>query len=562
MAAVYSAAMKGQNMPAPPTRSNSAITRRGLFGLATSSATLAASPLAARGFGSGFTHGVASGEPGPTQVLLWTRYVVGQDVMLDWQVSLDQSFAQITAEGQVSAGPERDYCAKAWAKGLNPGQWYYYRFMAPDGSQSDVGRTRTLPQGKADRFKLALFSCSNYGFGWFNAYAHAAEANDADLALHLGDYIYEYGRGTYPSADVAHPERMLWPDDEIVALADYRLRYATYRSDPDLRRIHQLLPMICVWDDHESANDSWKDGAQNHQKETEGSWELRKAVAKRVYREWMPVSDQTYAKYDVGDLATLFRLDTRLEGREEQFDIASILSGAASPEAAMAALKAFRDGDYAHPERQLLGAAQESWLARGLTSSRKGGKIWQVLVQQVLMGRLSTPPTLLDALGDSAPDYLRRRITTAAMASRVGLPANMDAWDGYPAARDRVLKAALEADANMLVLAGDTHNSWAFELDHQGHRAGIEFGTHSVTSPGLESYLGAIPSDQLAQSMVGHNAGLKFADTSQRGYMTIELTPEQAVCEFRYVETVRTRRTRLASTHRMTSRAGSHQLLT
>ena len=545
----------------PPILSNSAITRRGLFGIAASSAALAASPLAARGFGSGFTHGVASGEPGPSQVLLWTRYAAAQDVTLEWQVSADQGFTQISAEGNVVASPDHDFCAKAWANGLKPGQWYYYRFTAPDGSQSDIGRTRTLPESNVEKFRMAVFSCSNYGFGWFNAYAHAAEANDADLAVHLGDYIYEYERGTYPGNDVAHPQRKLWPANEIVALADYRMRYATYRSDPDLRRVHQLLPMICIWDDHETANDSWSGGAENHQSESEGDWETRKAVARRVHREWMPISDEPYASYEVGGLATLFRLDTRIEGREKQFSFGQIIAGKQSNEEILAALKSFRDGDYLQPDRQLLGGVQEAWLAQAFKSSRRSGKPWQVLVQQVVMGKLATPPNLLEALGEGAPEYVRRRVAAASLASRSGLPANMDAWDGYPAARERLLKSALEADANLLVLAGDSHNGWAFELDHAGSAAGVEFGVHSVTSPGLEAYLGAIAPADLSGALVEHNAGLKWADTSQRGYALVELTPEKASAEYRFMDGVRSRHNRLAGTKRINASADSRKFI-
>lgn len=543
--------------PAPPAPSTAQLTRRSLFKLGGLAAASAAAPLAAQGFGNGFTHSVASGEPGPDKVLLWTRYVGQQDVALEWQVSEDADFANVVAEGRALARAESDWCAKSWAEGLCSGQWYYYRFIAPDGSMSDVGRTRTLPEGKVDRFRMAVFSCSNYGFGWFNAYAHAAEANDVELALHLGDYIYEYGRGTYPSAQEAHPGRLLWPEDEIVALADYRLRYATYRSDPDLRRIHQSLPMICIWDDHETANDSWKDGAQNHQRETEGDWEVRKAAAKRAWREWLPVSDETYTQYEVGDLATLFRLDTRLEGREQQFDLGAVVAGAKSPEEVAAALKAFRDGPYADPKRQLLGAVQQAWLGEGLKASRGAGKQWQVLVQQVLMGRLSTPSAIVDGLGDGVPEYARRRVTLAALASKVGLPSNMDAWDGYPAARARLLEASLAADANLLVVAGDTHNAWAFELDHDGAKAGIEFGVQSVASPGLESSLPMLKPGDFAKMAVAENPQLKWSDTSQRGYMVLELTPVAASNEFRFLETIRQRTTRLAGTRRMVSKAGS-----
>lgn len=536
------------------------VTRRGLFTLAGASAAFAASPSVARSFGSGFSHGVASGEPQADSVLLWTRFVGEAETPLEWQVSESADFATVLSEGSAVASPDRDWCAKAVASGLSPDRWYYYRFVAPDGTMSDTGRTRTLPDGPTAAFRLAVFSCSNFGFGWFNAYGHAAEADDCDLALHLGDYIYEYGAGTYPSPGEAHPMRPLNPASEIVALADYRLRYATYRADPDLRRLHQVMPMISVWDDHESANDSWKDGAQNHQPETEGEWEVRKAAAKRVYREWMPVSDEPYATYDIGDLATLFRLDTRLEGREEQFSLAKILDAATTPEEAAASLIAFRDGDWTNAQRQLLGEAQEQWLADGLAASSARGVKWQVLVQQVLMGNLKTPPSIISAISDDMPEFVRQRLLAAALASSAGLPANMDAWDGYPAARKRVLRSALDADANLLVLAGDSHNGWAFELGLDGEKAGIEFGVPGVTSPGLENSLRSIAPEDFARSLVEANEQLRWADTSQRGYMTVELTPQRATSEFRFVDTIKTRSTRLAGTKQVVGGAETHRL--
>lgn len=545
---------------AQPAAQATALTRRSLFTLVGAGAALAAAPAAAQGFGKGFTHSVASGEPSATSVLLWTRYVAEAETALTWQVSESEDFARPVAEGSVAASPSRDWCAKGIATGLAPDRWYFFRFLAPGGTASPVGRTRTLPEGPAAQFRLAVFSCSNYGFGWFNAYGHAVEANDADLAVHLGDYIYEYGAGTYPSAGQAHPDRALAPSSEIVALADYRLRYATYRADPDCQRLHQVLPMIAVWDDHESANDSWKDGAENHQPGTEGEWAVRKAAAKRAYREWMPVSDDPYATYQVGDLATLFRLDTRLEGREEQFSLEKVLAGKSDPQAIAAALTAFRDGDWAAPERQLLGAAQEAWLAEGLAASTARGTHWQVLVQQVLIGNLKTPTTLVEGLGAGLPDFVAKRLQAAALASKAGLPSNMDAWDGYPAARARVFKAALEADANLVVLAGDTHNGWAFELAQDGAKVGVELGVCSVSSPGFETYLNFIKPDTLAGAMVAENEQLVWADTAQRGYMVVELTPARAVTEYRFVAGVKQRSTRLAGTKRISTDKGSGKL--
>ncbi len=540
-----------------PAPSSTALTRRGLFGLAGASAALAAVPGSARSFGRGFTHGVASGEPQATSVLLWTRFVADAEAALEWQVSASEDFTQILAEGRVTASPNRDWCAKATAQGLEPARWYFFRFIAPDGAMSLVGRTRTLPQGPTQAFRMAVFSCANYGFGWFNAYAHAVEANDCDLAVHLGDYIYEYGDGTYPSTGQTHPSRDLEPNNEIITLADYRLRYATYRADPDLQRLHQVLPMIMVWDDHESANDSWQNGAQNHQGDTEGDWPTRKAIAQRVYREWMPISDEPYAAYDVGDLATLFRIDTRLEGREEQFSVEKVLKGEADPEAMAASIKAFAGGEYLDPERQMLGERQEEWLGVGLAASRARGVTWQVLVQQVLIGKQKAPKALFAAIPDGLPDYLRRRLEAGALARAAGLPSNMDAWDGYPAARDRLFERALEADANLVVLAGDTHNAWSFDLAHKGAKIGVEFATPGVTSPGLESYLGMIPPAGLAGALVAENPELVWADTSQRGYMAIELTPTTATSEWRFVAGVKERSTTLAGTHRTSVAAGT-----
>ena len=549
----------------PPSSGNTtgpalSLDRRTLLAGGALGAGLAAMPLSAQVGARGFTHGIASGEPHANGVLLWTRFVGSNEAKLAWQVSDSGEFTRVIAEGETMAAPDRDWCAKADVSGLEPDSWYYYRFVGPDGSHSPIGRTRTLPVGPTSRFRLGVFSCSNYAFGYFNAYAHAAEANEFDLLLHLGDFIYEFGTGTYPTAEQALAGRNISPTSEIVQLADYRLRYATYRADPDLQRLTQLYPMILVPDDHESANDSWEGGAQNHQPESEGPWEARKAAAMRARREWLPVSDDPWKAYQVGDLATLFRLETRLTGRSEQLNIADVLAGKSTPEAMMAALAAFRDGAWSDPARHMLGAAQEAWLAEQLRASTRGGTRWQVLVQQVLMGTLSTPTAFADALPANAPESLRQRVIAGAMATRAGLPFNMDAWDGYPAARARVFEAALAADANLVVLAGDSHNAWGFDLAHEGAATGVEFGVSSVTSPGFENYIAQVPPAMMQSALVGANPQLKWADTSQRGYMAVELTPQAATCEWRFVSGIRQRGTTLAGTHRMASALGSNTL--
>ncbi|UIP07202.1 alkaline phosphatase D family protein [Erythrobacter sp. SDW2] len=519
---------------------------------------LFAMPLSAQSGERGFTHGVASGEPTASSVLLWSRYQAEQPTMVRWEVK--DSAGRVVAGGEVEATPERDWCIKPVATGLEPGSWHSYRFIDSAGNVSPEGRTRTLPEGPTDRFRMAVFSCSNIGFGWFNAYRHAAEADEFDLVVHTGDYLYEYQPGNYPSTEQTVAGRVLNPASEIVTLADYRARHAIYRRDPDLQRLTQLYPMIMVWDDHETANDSYAEGAQNHQPDSEGDWSMRKRVALQAYREWLPVSDADWASYEIGDLATIFRLETRLTARAKPFSVAGILAGKSDPETVMQALTAFRQGDYLDPSRSMLGTVQEAWLAEGLKASRVAGKQWQVLAQQVLMGSSRAPSIIEAAISDRLPDFVRQRLAAAMMASKAGLPSNMDAWDGYPVARERLFQASLEADANLVVLTGDTHNAWAFELDHGGARVGVEFGGQSVSSPGLETYLGGIPADRLAKGMVDENPQLKWMDSARRGYMAVELTPARATSEYRFMDTVRQRSPRLFGTKRVSTAAGSRTL--
>lgn len=542
--------------PLPP------IDRRALLSAGLLGAGLTVAPLSAQLPERGFTSGVASGEPGAGSVLLWTRYAAAADTRLHWEVAETLDFGRVVAGGDVTASPEHDGCAKPKADGLRAGRWYYFRFVAPDGTVSDIGRTRTLPEGKTERFRMAVFSCSNLGFGWFNAYAHAAAADDFDCTVHTGDYLYEYAPGLYPSAGQVLPGRVVEPAREIVALADYRARFAQYRRDPDLRRLHQLYPMIAGWDDHESTNDSWSGGAENHQPGTEGDWSARKAASMRAYREWMPVSDRDWARYEIGDLATLFRLETRLSARARPFNIGQILAGKAAPGEVEAALAAFRDGDWRDPARMLIGTDQQAWLGDGLMASRRAGKVWQVLVQQVLMANLRSPLDAAEWAGSKLADNVRVRLAGGIAASRAGLPMNMDAWDGYPAARERVFAAAQAAEANLISLAGDTHNAWASDLTAGGKAVGAEFGGQSVTSPGYEASFPQASPERIATALRETNPELKFADTARRGYMAVELTPSAATCEFRFVGNVRDKGSGIVATHRMAMLPGRRRLAT
>lgn len=515
--------------------------------------TVLAQVAAARGF----THHVASGEPSQGSVLLWTRFVpAGRgEARVTAELSETIDFARVVGGGTVVTGPWRDWTAKITAAGLQPGRTYYYRFTA-DGQVSPVGRTRTLPAGRVNAFSMAVFSCSNLGYGWFNAYGHAAARDDLQLGLHLGDYIYEYERGDYPSTQEAVTGRLLEPANECLALADYRLRYACYRADADLQAVHARMPFIVSTDDHEFANDSWEGGAENHGP-GEGEWSARKAAAQQAWREWMPVSETPWASYQIGELATLFRTESRILGRGEPPSLGSVLRGGGDPAKALAD---FAAGPWRDPARSMFGLEQEAWLARELARSVRAGTTWQLIGNGTVMGASLAPPEVPEWITPDAPAYVRQRVAASLAAAKAGIPANLDNWGGYPAARSRLLRAAQSAGADLVMLAGDSHNAWAFDLMEGGRRAGVEFDGHSVTSPGFESYFRRVPATVIAQALVRVSPELKWAETSGRGYMTVTLTPAEARADWLFMETVRERSLRVAHSHRMRTRRGRRTL--
>lgn len=500
----------------------------------------------------GFTHSVASGEPGPDSMLLWTRYVgKGDSAKLRVEVSENPDFAKVIAGGEAITGPWRDWTTKITVTGLKPGTHYHYRFVAADGSKSPVGRARTLPQGNAARFGIAVFSCSNMGFGYFNAYAHAAARDDIDLAVHLGDYLYEYPHGNYPSLDQAVTDRLPLPATELIHLADYRLRYASYRADPDLQALHAAKAMVVQMDDHESANDSWEGGAQNHSPDKEGDWSIRRAAAMQAWREWMPVSDEPWKSYEIGTLATLFRTETRLLGRTKPYTAASFLM-ADDP---VAALKVFRDGAWQDPAMTMMGWEQEAWIAAELKRSVRAGTRWQVTGFGTIMGKQVAPKQAMEWLKPDASEAAKRYVKAGVTLASLGLPTNLDNWGGYPAARARFLKSAQAANANLVVIAGDSHNAWAYDLAQDGRPAGVEFAGHAVTSPGYESSTAADPK-VIARALVETNAELKWCDTSRRGYMALTLTPDTVRNDWMFADTIRQRSPAASIGHSATVRRG------
>jgi alkaline phosphatase D len=495
-----------------------------------------------------FTHGVASGDPLHDRVVLWTRIspvARRGKVPVFWEVALDRHFRRVLRRGVVRTSVREDYTVKIDVGGLPAGRELFYRFQS-GRAVSTTGRTRTLPRGAVDQVHLAVFSCANYPAGYFHAYAAAARRDDLFAAVHLGDYIYEYGRGGYASEDAAALGREVDPDGELLALPDYRRRYAQYRSDPDCQALHAAMPMIAVWDDHEIANDTWKDGAENHEP-GEGDFGLRRAAAIRAWHEWMPtrVSDprrpeRIYRSFDFGRLLSLHMLDTRVIGRDRQLDYADYFTPGGFDAAAFAA-------DMGDPERQLLGAEQLAWLQGQLAGS---DATWQVLGQQVLMGRMDIPaPVALQRIGFSDYTALVYKAQTApqtltpaeqAILAEPAIPYNLDAWDGYAVAREQVLGTARALDKNLVVLAGDTHNAWASDLaDAAGNAVGVEFATSSVSSPGLEAYFPAEDPERVAAGLTALVGPLRYANTADRGYMVLTATAEACFAQWHYVSTVK-----------------------
>lgn len=548
------------------------IARRSLLSAAALSASalaVAAPPAYARGLSQGqFTHGVASGDPLAESVVLWTRFVGAGEGRVGWEVAEDEAFTRIAARGQGVARFSNDFCVKVEAGGLEPGRAYFYRFLSASGP-SLTGRTRTAPRGSAESLTLALFSCSNYGFGYFHAYGHAARREDIDLALHVGDYIYEVQRGAYPSDEQLVPGRLIEPVNETVSLADYYQRYAIYHTDPDLLELRRLKPISVVWDDHELANDAWREGAQAHSEQYEGRYLDRIAAASKAYFDWMPIRrpdprrPQIYRSLDWGDLARIVLLDTRFIGRDEQLNYRTqLLPRLAEGGADARALAAeFKTSVLDNPNRTLLGGAQERWLAETLAQSKTRGQTWQVIAQQVVVGAQAAPadfPRLLPAdMHPNSRDYF----TAGAQMSALGLPWNLDSWSGYPAARSRLLEACAAQANNTLILGGDSHNCWVNNLAAPSGDAGanrlaaIEIAGGSVSSPGFEASLSNAQPGEREAMMRGMNPGLAFTDITHRGYAAMRLTRGACEAEWLAFADVRSPQAQAPSITRLTSEA-------
>ncbi|GIV55033.1 MAG: hypothetical protein KatS3mg039_1551 [Candidatus Kapaibacterium sp.] len=479
-----------------------------------------------------FYHGVASGDPLEDRVILWTRVsppALDTTVTVDWVIALDTGLTQIVRRGSVQTSSYRDFTVKVDADSLEADRTYYYAFRAL-GKWSLIGRTKTAPRGQYSHARFAVVSCSDYTAGYFNAYEHIAQQNDLDAVIHLGDYIYEYAADT-TQPWVRNAERIPWPNIELLTLSDYRSRYAVYRLDPQLRRLHQQHPVIAVWDDHEVANDAYADGAENHQP-SEGDYHERKRAALRAYYEWMPVREQRhlYRAFSFGDLVRLLMLDTRHEARNKQ--VRNVGS-----QATPASLDSLND-----PNRTILGTEQYEWLTANITQS---SATWTLLGNQVMFSPVAPLPidtAQLSAIGrlllPVAVPLIEQRFTT-------------DSWNNYPAEQHRLIGVLGSSTNNVVVLTGDFHSSFAFNVtgapNQQQPSVAVEALTPSVSSRNFDEILRAaqLPA-ALSQELLAaldstlwkNNAHLRLLDLTKHGYVLVDVLPERVQAEWYLSEDV------------------------
>ncbi|WP_455803179.1 alkaline phosphatase D family protein [Acinetobacter guillouiae] len=513
-----------------------------------------------------FEHGVASGDPLQDRVILWTRLTPNDSsarLQVTWEIALDDQFKQIIKTDKVTTAKAQDFTVKVDATNLKPDQRYFYRFSFGN-KFSPVGQTKTLPINLT-KVSFAVCSCANYPAGYFYVYREMAK-QDVDLVIHLGDYIYEYGQGGYATEDAVKLGRTLAADNnqEIIKLDDYRKRYALYRKDKDLQTLHHRHPFIVIWDDHELANDTWRDGAENHQA-NEGSFLDRKLAALQAYFEWMPIRPisandhlNIYRQFDFGTLVQLTMLDTRILARDKQLEYTDYITASGMD------FQRFQT-DLTNQNRTLMGYTQREWLQQKLAQSKA---TWNVLDQQVLMGKILIPAELLVPLsavlsGNATQEVLNQINTmimelvqlkmrvlqgdptlTAIEKARLTTvaPYNLDAWDGYYVEREILYNTLKALNKKVVVLAGDTHNAWSSELCSQaGDFVGVELATSSVSSPGIEKYLN-IPVEQLQQFEMAFTTlidELDYTNLNQRGYLNVSFTATQVQADWIYVDTIK-----------------------
>lgn len=478
-----------------------------------------------------FYHGVASGDPLSDRLIIWTRVTPDSAaaVQVQWRLSTDTLMSDTVAMGVFATDSTRDYTVKVDVTGLNSNTTYYYMFTAMNAN-SLVGRTKTAPTAnQASHLKFGVVSCSNFEAGYFNAYGRIGDYNDLDAVIHLGDYIYEYPAGSYGDSLVQSSGLRSHDSIETISLDQYRARYSLYRLDEDLRRAHQQHPFINIWDDHESANDSWEGGAENHDA-NEGSWTQRKNVSKQAYFEWIPIRDNStdtiYRKLNYGNLVDLIMLDTRLEGRDSQInDVTNPLLYASN--------------------RTMLGAKQRNWFFNALSSSNAK---WKIVGNQVIFSEFHV-------------GWAAQAPASPAQTESIFL----DIWDGYPIERLNIINY-LETNNidNVVFLTGDFHSTFAFDVADSVTNPGafyaptpnynpqtgagsvaVEFATPSISSANFDENTDATTSATLEFQINRPlptttanipNPHLKFVDLDQHGYYLLDIKNDSVQANWFYVD--------------------------
>ena len=523
------------------------------FTLAGMSPALARAEVAKTAASGVFGFGVASGDPMATSVLLWTRVTptpeavpgsgLGPATTVTWEIAADEAFTTVLQRGTTPTSAARDHTVKVVVHKLTPYTRYFFRFKSC-GATSPVGRTQTAPDeaGVTHALRLAFVSCSNYTGGFFTAYRGLAARDDLDAILHLGDYVYEYGNdpgetGVAGSGDRYGPAELIGtrdhkPDTEMVSLADYRVRHALYKSDPDAQAAHRRHPWIVIFDDHEITNDAYATGAENHESKddpdtsytgpgepagvrAEGDFLARRARAFQAYIEWMPIwvpeqyqaqphrGRQFFRRFSFGELADLSVIETR-QNRSQQVPTTS--GGLLNP--------ALTD-----PNRHLPEPEQMAWLTAGVEKSRK---CWHLIGNQTVFAKVYALPR------------------TGVLPGQV---FNADQWDGYQADQATLLAAMGRSSTNPVVLTGDIHSSWANDLPRNTtsypvdrNSVGVEFVCPSVTSNGFKEALGSAAAAQGATAAFqAVNPWVRFLEGIGHGFAVLDVTPERVQTDWFYI---------------------------
>jgi alkaline phosphatase D len=445
-----------------------------------------------------FFHGVASGDADQNSLVIWTRITPDaslDSIFVNWRIATDSLFRFISDSGSLKTYPSRDYTVKILVKNLKPDTHYFYRFMAL-GRKSPIGYTRTLPPENKliKKIRLVFFTGSNYNAGYFNAYSSICNRHDIDAVVHLGDYFYEYGNNKYGH----NKNRSLKPLHECISLQDYLNRFSHYRLDAALREAHRKYCWYLIWDDHETADNSWKNGAKNHQK-NEGNWQKRKKAAVKAYFEWLPIRNNRdssiFRIFKFGKLARFILLDTRLQARDYQ---------------------KIPPND---TNKTMLGKKQLHWLFKQLLLARNDSVSWIFITQQVMF----------------APLMIGKKVI------------NYDQWDGYQYERKKIIHFILKNNMNnVVIISGDVHTSWANEIfsDKKLRRKAFtipEFITPSITSPSMSKFQGKI-ANFLIPLIFWH---VRYVDMYRKGYMILNITKDTVDAEWYYLKTIKTKNNKI-----------------